>query len=101
MQLIRINGELAEIVPTVPGAQLVYLACEPEDRLPREIQYAPLGLHHRFRRGRLTLIDDGRVLLVQRLEPDLLEGFNPRKLIRQLLVKPASSDIRVSKRKRD
>ena len=33
MPFIRVNGELAEIVPTVPGrAKLVYLACEPGSR---------------------------------------------------------------------
>jgi hypothetical protein len=70
MQLIRINGELAEIVPTVPGrAKLVYLACEPEGRLPTEAKYAGVDLSRLDGRQRISL--DGGVLLIERVEPNL------------------------------
>ena len=88
MPFIRVNGELAEIVPTVPGrAKLVYLACEPEDRLPTEIQYGEGEGGDRFGRGRLSLIEDGPILLVERVEPALAEALDARKLVLKLHTK--------------
>ena len=87
MQLIRINGELAEVVPTTPGrAKLVYFACEPEDRLPTEVEYAGVDLS-RLRVNQRISLDDAGVLLIERVEPELRDPLNPRKLILQLLAK--------------
>jgi hypothetical protein len=86
VRFVRIDGELAEIVPTAPGrAKLVYLACEPKGRLPTEVQ--EMKLLDRLGFERLTLKDDGRVLFVERVEPDFRDPLNPLKLIRKLLAK--------------
>jgi hypothetical protein len=84
---VRINGALAEIVPLSAGrAKLVYLASEPEDRLPTEIEYAGIDLGRGERRQRVVL-KSSNVLLVERVEPDLGDSFDPRKLIPKLLAK--------------
>ena len=55
MRLVRLDGELAEIVPTVPGrAKLVYLACEPKGRLSTEVEYGEMKLLDRLGCERLT-----------------------------------------------
>jgi hypothetical protein len=82
-RLVRINGELAEVIPAGAGrAQLVYLAGQPEDRLPTEVEYAPLKLEGRFRRERVTLKSPD-VLLVERVEPDVRHALDPRHLVNQ------------------
>jgi hypothetical protein len=75
VRLVRIDGELAEIVPTAPGrAKLVYLACEPKGRLPTGVEYGEMKLLDRLGCERLTLKDDGRVLFVERVEPDVRDS---------------------------
>ncbi len=91
-RFVRVNGELAEVVPTVSGraklvcAKLVYLAREPEGRFPTEVEYSPLHLGDRLR-GEGRLLGDPDVLLIERVEPDLRHPLNLRKLVRQLLAK--------------
>jgi hypothetical protein len=87
MQFIRIDGELAEIVPTGSGrAKLVYFTCEPEGRLPTEVEYRPLHLGGSDGIGRLSLKNPD-VLLIERFQPRFLDAFNPRKLVGKLLAK--------------
>ena len=87
MRLLLIDGELAEVVPSVPGrAKLVYFACEPEDRLPTEIEYLPLDPLDSFP-GRLSHKDGGQVMPVEGAEPNLLETFDLGQLIRKLIAK--------------
>jgi len=87
-RLLRIDGQLARIVPTGPArAKLVYLAGEPEDRLPTEVEYALLEFDARRRRGRLSLKEGGRVLLVERIEPNLRDTLNAGEFVQKLLAK--------------
>jgi hypothetical protein len=83
LQLIRINGELAEIVPAGVGrAKLVYFACEPEGRLPTEVEYA--GVDFRGLDGRQRIFLDPGVLRIERVEEDVTHPLNPRKLVLEL-----------------
>ncbi len=87
MRLVKINGALAEIVPAGAGrAKLVYLAGQSEDRLPTEVEYLPLELDRGPGRERVTLKSPD-VLLVERVQPDLVDALDLRQRVVELLTK--------------
>lgn len=85
--VLWINGELAEIVRVdATRAKIVYLTCEPEDRLPTEVRYPPQHLGGCLGRKRVVL-QGADILLIERVKPRFVEARNLRHLAHEAVAK--------------